>query len=346
MICRHETHCGSCSFLEEALPLQRDKKLNRIKSFASGAKVHALDGPHLNFRDRTDLTVTDGKCGFYDRTRSIFSVDQCEMFTPELDQIFKEFKKNLPNIKKGSVRLRTGFTGEKGLWLDFANIDIKNLLDQKTWLQHIMALGFEVEIGQKNKKLIETDLGLKLRDPVMAPWFSTLKNNHEVALNCYVSSFTQPSRAWNKILIEYFLSQLSQKQSWLEVGAGIGNFTLPLLARGDELTAIEVDTPAIACLKANVPEAQVIQKDFLKADLTDLKFDSIFCDPPRSGLGEFVEKIKALRPARIYYLSCDFETWQRDCAGLAPLYALKSATLVDQFPHTPRMEILSELRPT
>lgn len=59
----------------------------------------------------------------------------------------------------------------------------------------------------------------------------------------------------------------------LEVGPGMGVLTRPLLARGRELKAVEVDRESVAYLEANMPELgdRLIAGDFLK-----LRLDEVF----------------------------------------------------------------------
>lgn len=66
---------------------------------------------------------------------------------------------------------------------------------------------------------------------------------------------------------------------------------------------------------------------------------AILVDPPRAGLGERVcRAMTRAAPARILYISCNPATLARDCALLAPLYALTRVQAVDMFPQTPHVE--------
>src|SRR5262245_31807727 len=120
MICRHQNLCSGCSFLETPVSEQRAKKLTALRE-RSGVTPEFVDGPSLHFRDRTDFRLHEGKLGFYNKDKKIFDLQKCEVFSPELQTFFLEFSKNLPAIRKGSIRLRAGMNNERGVWLDFAN---------------------------------------------------------------------------------------------------------------------------------------------------------------------------------------------------------------------------------
>lgn len=71
--------------------------------------------------------------------------------------------------------------------------------------------------------------------------------------------------------------------------------------------------------------------------------DVVIADPPRSGLGaQVVERIVATGAARVVLVSCDAASFARDARLLSDGgYDLVSTTLVDLFPHTPHVELVS-----
>ena len=70
----------------------------------------------------------------------------------------------------------------------------------------------------------------------------------------------------------------------------------------------------------------------------------LLLDPPREGapgLEDFVEMCPKLE--KIFYISCDQRTWVRDVSKLSADFHLTQVQPLDQFPHTPHLEILSVL---
>jgi 23S rRNA (uracil1939-C5)-methyltransferase len=74
--------------------------------------------------------------------------------------------------------------------------------------------------------------------------------------------------------------------------------------------------------------------------------DLIVLDPPRAGVAaEAVERIAALAPPRIHYLSCDPATLARDLAALLRGgYQIEAIHLFDMFPQTFHIETLVKLK--
>lgn len=71
-------------------------------------------------------------------------------------------------------------------------------------------------------------------------------------------------------------------------------------------------------------------------------FAAALADPPRAGMdARTLDRLLALRPPHILYVSCNPATLARDGARLAQAYALRALRPVDLFPHTPHLETVS-----
>jgi tRNA/tmRNA/rRNA uracil-C5-methylase (TrmA/RlmC/RlmD family) len=71
--------------------------------------------------------------------------------------------------------------------------------------------------------------------------------------------------------------------------------------------------------------------------------DVVVADPPRAGLGRAgVRAVAATRARRVALVSCDAGALGRDARLLVQAgYRLVEATVVDAFPHTPHVEVVS-----
>ena len=71
--------------------------------------------------------------------------------------------------------------------------------------------------------------------------------------------------------------------------------------------------------------------------------DIVVADPPRAGLGRVaVDKVAATGAERLVLVSCDAASFGRDAGLLADAgFTRRSTVLVDLFPHTPRVELVS-----
>lgn len=310
-------------------------------------------GSQFGQRNRMDFVFEQGQFGLYSHQRKqIIDLDTCGQLNADLLRFYKEFRHINWPIKKGSFRLRTGPNSNFGAWLDFSNLDIKKLLDEKTHLQELMKFSF-VEIGQRAKSLVVQDNHLKLSEPKLQTWFSTRYKEDIVDLQCYVSSFTQPSIAANLKLANLIQTHYrGQKyKSAIEFGCGIGNLSFVFLEFVDHLKVFEFDENALHAFSENLKNHQLSDRvqihsgDFQRqVSINNSAAELLILNPPRSGLGHFLNSIMGFdkMPQSIFLMSCFLDSWQKDSQYLIDKnYKLDKVILLDQFPQTKHFEILS-----
>ncbi len=367
--------CSGCAWIGKPYDRQIEDKLARLAAeWARAGVAQAMPDVAVRsispggLRDRADLMI-DARSGerriglFATAARDIVDMAACPQFSPGLNGLLAGFRAVRLPIERGSARLRVSPTGEFGVWLDLANLDVKALLDERESLERLKALAF-VEIGQKRKALVEREGALKLGDPDLRPWFETYLNGETgggsgaraAAIYTTVGGFTQPGFAANKILVAEARAAWrgAERGRAAEFGPGSGNFTLPLAADGFEVDAYEVDPLAGEGLKKGVAAAGLaanvrvrigdFQRSPRQVELEGLPL--LFVDPPRSGLLSFLDPLARLaserRPRRVVYVSCFAESFCADARRLAELgYAATTLTLVDQFPQSPHFETVA-----
>jgi 23S rRNA (uracil1939-C5)-methyltransferase len=175
-----------------------------------------------------------------------------------------------------------------------------------------------------------------------------------------VSSFFQG----NRFLLDAFLGEARDvakraatggtSRGALDLYAGAGFLTRPLLEAGFETEAVELDTSSSADLVANLtawraeglPGRGKAISSRVETHLGRMRepVDVVFADPPREGLSPLVRKaLLRLRPRCLFLVSCDPATFARDLAGLLPRFRVASVTLPDLFPGTHHVETLAAL---
>ena len=169
--------------------------------------------------------------------------------------------------------------------------------------------------------------------------------------------FRQANAQQNQAMKHWLRSQLHQLpavEQCLELFCGSGNLTHVLSESLEaEIIAAEGHGAAIEELSAKELErvtpvtVDLFDDRVFASLLTDIgKFDGLVLDPPRDGLKCSRPLIDRLDGVQwIVYISCDQATWERDI-GLfqAEDFRLEHVTLLDMFPQTPHMEILSICR--
>jgi 23S rRNA (uracil1939-C5)-methyltransferase len=358
--CPYFPACTGCQFIGESIDWQKNKKVENLQknllTFHEGLSIGWNSPGEFALRDRLDFILEDGRLGLYSsEKKQIIDLKSCGQLSPALASWYAEFRQFSWPIKKGSVRLRVGPTGLKGVWLDFANEDIKNLLDEKNLLEKLLSMAF-VEIGQKRKSLKKINAELKLKDPEPQLWFESRFLDKILPIYSYVGSFTQPSFASNQMLLSIMSKwvQESGVSQASEFGSGIGNLSIMLLSHIKRLQVFENDTLSVEAFKKTLgsyPEnfgsanIQFHLGDYQKKQSLEFSKDELLMlNPPRSGLKDFLESLRLSheKPKTIIYMSCATDSWARDGAVLKNMdYDLKKLEIVDQFPQTSHYEVLS-----
>ncbi|MCE0847550.1 tRNA (uridine(54)-C5)-methyltransferase TrmA [Buttiauxella sp. A2-C1_F] len=227
------------------------------------------------------------------------------------------------------------------------------------WQQHAEALrdnlraqGFNVHlIGRATKTKIELDQDFIDERLTVA--------GKEMIYRQVENSFTQPNAAMNVHMLEWALDATQgSRGDLLELYCGNGNFSLALARNFNRVLATEIAKPSVAAAQYNIAaneieNVQIIRmaaEDFTQAmngvrefrrlegiDLKSYQCETIFVDPPRSGLDADTVKMVQAYP-RILYISCNPQTLCENLEVLSETHNVSRLALFDQFPYTHHME--------
>lgn len=352
--CKYSHFCSGCDAITLDYASQKKQKINILKNLLSSFTLPEIQFQSFGtqgLRSRLDFIIEHGKLGLYSHiTRKIEDLTVCLQLSENLQSALDQFRKIQAPIQKGSFRIRVSPQNKIGFWLDFSNENIKQLLETRDYLEALQKIGF-VEIGQRHKSLYQKPNGeLGIGNPQFLPWSESRFQGQKISLLSTVASFTQPSHisnAWITSMIESWSRKLEVKNI-LEFGSGIGNLTFPALANDNsKLTALEYDKISYQALEKNVQALNLENRislhngDFRKNSQIDLlMYDLLLLNPARNGVGELLNQ--KLDAQHIIYMSCFPETLALDTQGLANQgYSIQELIIVDQFPQTRHMEVLS-----
>lgn len=167
-------------------------------------------------------------------------------------------------------------------------------------------------------------------------------------------SFFQVNTAQAEVLVKLALemAQVEEGTFVADVFSGVGLFSLAFADAGADVVAIELSGSAVRDLRRNADAnglfVDAICDDAVRAlDSLD-GAEVVVVDPPRAGLEKrVIEGICDAAPERVIYVSCDPQTFARDCARFAAHgYELRRTCPVDQFPQTFHIECVSLLTRT
>ncbi len=365
--CLYHKTCSGCSFWETPYEQQLPRKAAFLKDQIAQSlgvdlpvEIESLNSSGL--RDYLSFTYENGRFGFYDKNhQEIVDVLVCLQSSLPLQGFFTEFIKTKPPIKKGSIKLRVFHENtifKKGVWLDFANLDIKHLFAQKIYLNFLLSIADEVEIGQRRKKLIVKNEEFKLIDNPFEFWYQTFIGEKRYPLFSTISGFSQTGEAAiQKIsqIIQTYLAGITASESLRisEYGSGNGSLTLPFYAGKNQVDCYEFDQNTSAALQKTVDylgfsdSIKVHTGDFQNhkaaQNINFRKSDLIVLNPSRSGIKGFLETLNGdEKPQNLFYMSCYLKSFLVDSLEITKLgFRLSKIILLDQFPQTEHFEIIT-----
>ncbi|MGC4066868.1 MAG: RsmD family RNA methyltransferase [Polyangiaceae bacterium] len=347
-ICPVVATCGGCPWFDEPAERTRERKLGELRtalarhlgaSFATHdvGWVHR-DGP-VGYRHRIRLRVDEsGIIGFFNQEKS----RQCAVL--------------LPDVLERLQRLLDFNESHPEFFVGFCHLELRGVdLDGKAALCLYPRIGATLVGSERLAGL--TQLGddwlFGIRDHGAMPMQRLALTHlyHFVPL----TSFLQVNRVMNDRLVQHVVdgARARRVRSFLDLFAGAGNFTLPLLALGARGTAIESDRLAIeACDRS--ARAQSFDNGIFRAEDArssvaefgmDEGFDLVIVDPPRAGLKESVRDVARLAKRFLVYVSCNRESLAKDLKRLVDsAMVIESITAFDLFERTDHLETCVWLR--
>jgi 23S rRNA (uracil1939-C5)-methyltransferase len=163
-------------------------------------------------------------------------------------------------------------------------------------------------------------------------------------------SFLQATAAGEAALAELVAGHCKRAKHIADLFCGVGPFALRLAATS-RISAFDSDAGAIAALQKAASSTPGLKP--IKAEARDLfrrplmpqelrDYDTVVFDPPRQGAQAQVLQLAASQIAAVVAVSCNVATFARDARILIDGgYKLEGVTPVDQFRHTPHIELVA-----
>jgi 23S rRNA (uracil1939-C5)-methyltransferase len=163
----------------------------------------------------------------------------------------------------------------------------------------------------------------------------------------------QATRRGEEVLAELVVEACSGAKNVADLFSGSGPFALRLAERA-EVHAVENDRASIAALdkaargtpglrRVTTEARDLFRRPLLTPELD--RFDAVVIDPPRAGAEAEARHLALSKVPVIASVSCDAGTFARDAAILIDAgYRLERIVPVDQFKHSPHVEIVGVLR--
>ncbi|MGJ4924686.1 class I SAM-dependent RNA methyltransferase [Bradyrhizobium oligotrophicum] len=164
-------------------------------------------------------------------------------------------------------------------------------------------------------------------------------------------SFLQATVQGEETLAQLVMERTAKARHVADLFCGVGPFALRLATRA-RVTAMDNDAGAIAALQkaAGTPGLKPIKAEardlfrrpLMPPELRDI--DAVVFDPPRQGAQAQARQLAASKAPVIVAVSCNVTTFARDVRMLIDGgYKLETVVPVDQFRHTPHVELVARL---
>ncbi len=168
------------------------------------------------------------------------------------------------------------------------------------------------------------------------------------------TDFTQVNTELNRLMVSRAMQMIDPQpgDKILDLFCGLGNFTLPLATRCNEVVGVEAEAGLVRRARENAAFNGLNNIRYFTTDLYKPldkepwlreRFNKALLDPPRTGAVEVLHHLPAMGVERILYVSCYPGTLARDAHELVNRlgYRLVSAGVMDMFPHTAHVESIA-----
>ncbi len=365
MTCEYFGKCGSCKLYEMNYEQQLEYKIKREKqrfSNFTNIEFDIIKSEEENFRYRAEFRIWknfddgDNPTISYAMTsfeKNTLEIDSCQIVSKQIQELMPVLLEKLQNDEEFRFKLYA---------IEFLNSTTQDML---------VTLIYHKKLGEnwiQKAKNLEEKLNIKIigrsrkQKEVLSEDFINEELNidgENFKFHYKEGGFTQPNTKVNVKMIEWVLKHLEKSDKDLcELYCGGGNFTIPLSKKFNKVLATEISKTSINSALENCKLNDIENIDFIRmsaeefvealgekrefrrlkdVDLKSYNFDTIFVDPPRSGLDDTTRNL-VKDYEKIIYISCNPETLHRDLQTLTKTHEIKNFALFDQFSYTEHIE--------
>ena len=326
--CEHVARgCGGCSWQHLDVAQHMESKVAIVReALRRNGKIETLEVTAGGFvpptASRTTLRMavtSDGRLGFRrGGSHDVIDTPTCLVAHPLLN----DFIGDVRVTGATEATLRCGVeTGEVGIWLhDEDGEDVHGAT--------VTGLPSHVVVGRK-EMLHEVVQGVSLQVS-MASFFQA----SQVAAELLVS-------AVNDAAGDAALS--GEYGPIIDAYGGVGLFTATLVDTDIPVVLVESNPSACSDARSNLHDHDVSIEQIAVEQWRVQDAGLVIADPARNGLGAMgVNAIVATEAKRIVLVSCDAVAGARDIRLLLDAgYACEGVTVLDLFPNTPHVEVVS-----
>lgn len=320
-VCQYFGMCGGCDYqmlsyenqieLKKSLVIETFKKIGKIDVEITDIIKSQKPFGYRNTETFKVELKKGRKIGFFRKdTRSIIDIERCEIAMDGINKALNDIRNSLERPTH-NFKVRTTLSGDTvAHWI-------------KTPLYEDREVYEEIKVFDKRIKFkISKDSFFQVNDYVIPLWLEK------------IISFLNKDH--NEIIIDLY--------------SGIGLITLFVSFYARETTGVEIAKSSVDDANHNIKINNInTNVKFILSSVEEVidkigSPDVLIIDPPRRGIdNKSIENIIKILPKKIIYSSCKPSSMARDISILSKYYKIKELVLVDMFPQTHHIELLSLL---
>jgi 23S rRNA (uracil1939-C5)-methyltransferase len=344
--CQHFGICGGCAIqhweTERYRAWKRDLVVETLVQTKIACDVHPLIDAHGLGRRRMTLHARVGthdvlKVGFAAaNSHEIVPVDRCPILDPGLDGALEAAWAIAEPLKPTGKPLDIQVTATNG-GLD---VDVRGSGPLPTAM--IATLSRVAEQHQLARLTRHCEMVLMRSPPTIGIGAAIV--------TLPPGSFLQATVAGEETLAALVSDHCKRAKHIADLFCGVGPFALRLAAK-TRVSAFDSDAGSVTALQKAAASTQGLKP--IKAETRDLfrrplvpqelrDFDAVIFDPPRQGAQAQAQQLAASKVPVVVAVSCNVATFARDARILIDGgYKIEGVTPVDQFRHTPHVELVA-----
>jgi 23S rRNA (uracil1939-C5)-methyltransferase len=345
--CPHFSVCGGCAIQHWEAEAYRAWKRNIVVETLAQAGIDCEVAPlvdaHGSGRRRITLHARMGthevlKVGFAAASsHDIIPIDRCPILDPALDGAIDAAWAIAEILKPLRKPLDIQFTATSG-GLD---VDVRGSGPVSAAMTaKLSAIAQQHRLARLTR---HGELVLMRNPPVVAIGTANV--------TLPPGSFLQATAAGEDALAALVLEHCKRAKHVVDLFCGVGPFALRLAGKS-RVAAFDSDAGSVAALQkaakstSGLKPVKAEPRDLFRRPLVPLElrdYDTVVFDPPRQGAQAQATQLAASKVPAVVAVSCNVTTFARDARILMDGgYKIEGVTPVDQFRHTPHVELVAK----
>lgn len=377
--CSESADCGGCPLVamkySEQKVWKRGMVLSELAKYPelAGTTVHGLLSPTnlIHYRSTAKLTVagkfSDPFIGIYRRaSHDVYDLEQCPLHHPLINKVVDAVRKGItkckvpvynPQSKMGLLRylvVRVSVSEKKAMVVFVtAKRSYNEIHHLSRFVQEQVP---EIQVMAQSVNSSEGNVIMGQKDYFLTPVHHLTDKVGDISFRISPRSFFQVNNSGADLIYSQVRdwAALTGSETVLDMYCGIGGIGLFLARQARQVIGVEVVEEAVADAALNARINSIRNCRFEAGDAAELleemaeeerRVDVAVLNPPRKGCeANVLERIAALAPRAILYVSCSPASLARDLVVLKKLgYDCREIQPVDMFPQTVHVENVARL---